>query len=228
MLFCPFCPCYLKRESCTSFSKFLINFFDLITSESFAQIGNAIDLEAIKDKVLSTVNLDEIKSKLPPGIELPDLDKLGETTKTIEDTQKVLREKCIKVSGSDAAFEEAQQAVQTLTACIQDLVNITVIKQEIDEATPKGELETVFNKYCRKKQIAIDCVASFTESIDPCLEPKERENKKTIVDIATGLVNFVCHKDGDQIACKFKLFFRVKLLILTKKNYFSVYCRKRT
>jgi hypothetical protein len=172
----------------------------LSSISALPQSGNEIDLEAIKEKIKEHINLDDIKSKLPPGVELPDLDKLGDAAKTIEDTQKVLREKCIKVSGSDAAFEEAQEAVAELTQCVQGLVNVTVIQEEIEKATPNGELETVFNKYCKKRNTAIDCVANFTNSIDPCLEPQERESKKTIVDIATSLVNFVCHKDGDQIA----------------------------
>lgn len=165
-----------------------------------------MDLEGLKEKIKEKVNLTELQSHLPPGIQLPDFDQLGNATKQIEDTQKVLKEKCIKVSGSSAAYEEATQGAITLNECIQDLINITVIQKEIEEATPIGELDTVFNKYCKKRDIAIECVNKFTDSLEPCLEPQERDNKKIMVDIFTSLLNFVCHKDGDQIACEFLFF----------------------
>lgn len=41
---------------------------------------------------------------------------------------------------------------------------------------------------------------NLTEAIEPCLDPKEIEGQKTFVKIFTNLLNFVCHKDGDQIA----------------------------
>lgn len=55
-------------------------------------------------------------------------------------------------------------------------------------------------RYCRKRTIAIDCMKDFTVAIEPCLNEQELGNKKTFVNIFTNLLNFVCHKDGDQIA----------------------------
>lgn len=41
---------------------------------------------------------------------------------------------------------------------------------------------------------------NFTSALEPCLEPKEVEGKRTFVKIFKNLLNFVCYKDGDQIA----------------------------
>lgn len=41
---------------------------------------------------------------------------------------------------------------------------------------------------------------NFTSVLEPCLEPKEIEGKRTFVKIFKNLLNFVCYKDGDQIA----------------------------
>lgn len=41
---------------------------------------------------------------------------------------------------------------------------------------------------------------NFTAVLEPCLEPKEIEGKRTFVKIFKNLLNFVCHKEGDQIA----------------------------
>lgn len=65
-----------------------------------------------------------------------------------------------------------------------------------------GELDTVFNKYCKKRDDGITCFKKFTETVEPCLEPEELVNKKVIVDIFTSLLHFACEKDGDNIACK--------------------------
>lgn len=55
-------------------------------------------------------------------------------------------------------------------------------------------------RYCRKREIAIECMTNFTTLLEPCLEPKEIEGKRTFVKIFKNLLNFVCYKDGDQIA----------------------------
>lgn len=41
---------------------------------------------------------------------------------------------------------------------------------------------------------------NFTTVLEPCLEPKEIEGKRTFVKIFKNLLNFVCFKNGDQIA----------------------------
>lgn len=41
---------------------------------------------------------------------------------------------------------------------------------------------------------------NFTQVIEPCLTPQEVDGQKTFVKIFKNLLNFVCYKDGDQIA----------------------------
>lgn len=50
------------------------------------------------------------------------------------------------MSGSDAAYEQAQQATTNLVDCLKDLVDYEVIQKEIEDAMPTGDLDTVFNK----------------------------------------------------------------------------------
>lgn len=53
------------------------------------------------------IGLDALKSQLPDGIELPE--SLNNVTlPTVNDAKDLFREKCTKISGSDAAFEEAE------------------------------------------------------------------------------------------------------------------------
>ncbi|XP_063702693.1 27 kDa hemolymph protein-like [Culicoides brevitarsis] len=173
-------------------------FIVLIHAISLFANDNELDLEKVKDKI-KEIDIDKIKAQLPEGVKIPP-ELLNASLPSVEETTKILKEKCIKVSGSDAAYEEAAQGGMKLNECITGLVDVSVLQEEIEKATPTGDLDTVFNKYCRKRDTAIACVTNFTETIDPCLEPQERENKKIMIDIFTSLVNFVCHKDGDQIA----------------------------
>lgn len=66
--------------------------------------------------------------------------------------------------------------------------------------TTNFNFQTINYRYCRKRTIAIECMRVFTVSIEPCLNEQEVAGKTTFVNIFTNLLNFVCHKDGDQIA----------------------------
>lgn len=56
------------------------------------------------------------------------------------------------------------------------------------------------SRYCGKRDIATECMVNFTNVLEPCLDPKEIEGQRTFVKIFKNLLNFVCHKEGDQIA----------------------------
>ncbi|XP_053673271.1 27 kDa hemolymph protein-like [Anopheles nili] len=146
---------------------------------------NKIDIDKLKDDVLAEF--------LPPEFKNVTLPK-------IEDVQKVIKDKCSRVAGSDASYEEAEQAAQKFGDCMKDLVDFSDLQEEIKKAKPTGDLDTVFNKYCRRRSAAIECIDTFSNKIDVCLENDEKESKVVMVNIVHGLLNFVCHKDGDQIA----------------------------
>ncbi|XP_053687477.1 27 kDa hemolymph protein-like [Sabethes cyaneus] len=147
---------------------------------------------------IKDLDIDKLKEHLPEGLIPPEFQNI--TLPSLEDIQKIVKEKCSKAAGSDAAFEQAEQAGQRLSECLKDLIDFSDLQQEIKLAKPTGDLDTVFNKYCRRRSTAIECINTFSNDIDVCLEDDERENKRVLVNIVHGLLNFVCHKDGDQIA----------------------------
>lgn len=87
--------------------------------------------------------------------------------------------------------------------CIQKIINFTSLPDEIEQAKPNGNLDTVFNKYCNKRQDALSCVDDFMGSLDPCLSKEERDQKVVFVNITKSLLEFVCHENGNQIAREF-------------------------
>lgn len=84
--------------------------------------------------------------------------------------------------------------------CAQKIVNVSLLMEEIEKAKPNGNLDTVFNKYCNKRNEAIECVEKFTTSLDPCLTQEERDQKVVFVNISKSLLEFICHENGNQIA----------------------------
>lgn len=156
-----------------------------IAAATLTGTGNELDIE-------------KLKSQLPEGI-LPE----GFNTSalpTADDAKKVIKEKCLKVSNNEEAYQKAETAAEVFRDCLTGLVDFEALQKEIDQAQPNGDLDVVFNKYCRKRTIAIECMNVFTVAIEPCLDEKEVAGKTTFVKIFTNLLNFVCHKDGDQIA----------------------------
>lgn len=149
-------------------------------------------------KDIKDLDIDKLREQLPEGLIPPEFQNVS--LPSLEDIQRIVKDKCSRVAGSDAAYEQAEQSGQKLSECLKDLIDFSDLQSEIKEAKPTGDLDTVFNKYCRRRSTAIECINTFSNDVDVCLENDEKESKRILVNIVHGLLNFVCHKDGDQIA----------------------------
>uniref|UniRef100_T1HQY8 Uncharacterized protein n=1 Tax=Rhodnius prolixus TaxID=13249 RepID=T1HQY8_RHOPR len=49
------------------------------------------------------------------------------------------------------------------------------------------------------------CVNNATDAIEPCLDEGERVHKGVFLEITDSLINFICYKEGDRIACEYQL-----------------------
>lgn len=148
-------------------------------------------------KVRADFNLDQLdlQSQLP--------EDFSKTNFSYNEVKEMLSKKCIEVSGEEAgeqAYKDIEAGFMTLSECMTNIVNFTAMQTEIQEASPRGELDVVFNKYCAKRSNAIECFDVFTAKLLPCLDKDEQESQDVIKRIVQSLLNFVCHKDGDQIA----------------------------
>uniref|UniRef100_A0A1A9ZLK1 Uncharacterized protein n=1 Tax=Glossina pallidipes TaxID=7398 RepID=A0A1A9ZLK1_GLOPL len=74
------------------------------------------------------------------------------------------------------------------------------MQEEIAEASAKGELDAVFNKYCAKQPDLVICIENFNQKLVPCHDKDERESQDVFMRMVHKLLEFVCHKGGDQIA----------------------------
>lgn len=91
------------------------------------------------------IDFEKIKEKLPPGIEIPpSLQNMS--MPSLDEFKKVIKEKCSKVSGGDAAYEAIEAGATKLQECTSGLIDVEQLQNEIEKAQPRGELDTVFNK----------------------------------------------------------------------------------
>lgn len=116
-------------------------FFCFVTAYIECQSNNAINI----DELSKNFDLDKLKESLGPGVNIPD-SLQNVKLPSIDEVKKVAREKCSKVSGGEAAYLAIEKGSDDLTNCISGLVNVTALQEEIEEAQPNGELDTVFNK----------------------------------------------------------------------------------
>ena len=117
----------------------------------------------------------------------------------VEEVRSALKKKC-QDNGGETAYSDSEAAGKNMESCVRGLVNVTKLQEEIEAAKPNGELDTVFRQYCNKSPILKDCVANFTNTVQNCFTPKERENIRLVQNITDSLLNFVCFKEGDRIA----------------------------
>ncbi|GLH14228.1 27 kDa hemolymph protein [Gryllus bimaculatus] len=153
------------------------------------------------DIASETPSIQDIQQQL--GENLPDgLQNLPINASNVpseEEAKELLKNKCERLGGA-GAYERVETAQEDFKSCVMSLVNVTELQQEMEEAKPTGDLDTVFRKYCRKSPIFTDCINNFTATLDPCLEEREKESKKIVQNITESLLGFLCFKEGDRIA----------------------------
>lgn len=107
------------------------------------------------------------------------------------------------MTGNEKAAAKIFEAQDHTLECLTSFINVTELNKEIEEAAPRGNLETVFNKYCKRRNEVVECVENYAMSYNPCFTNEEIKHKDSVIRVVKKLVEFVCHKDGDQIARKF-------------------------
>lgn len=123
---------------------------------------------------------------------------------SIEEAKNLFREKCTK-NGGPNAFDNAEHAQVEMRQCLQSLINITELQAEMERYKPTGDLDIVFKNYCNKRSNLRACVSNFTQTVEHCLDEKEKENKKIVLNITDSLLEFICYKEGDRIARMYEL-----------------------
>ncbi|KAH8338069.1 hypothetical protein KR059_004918, partial [Drosophila kikkawai] len=147
--------------------------------------------------MLENVDVDQLKaSYLPEGLRGANV--------TLEDLHRLLESKCRRANKQPVNATALSKAIETaggkLVECLSGLANLTEIQAEIAEASPKGDLDVVFEKYCLRMPRAKACLKDFNDALLPCLNSEERAHNTVLQRIADRLLEFICYKNGDQIA----------------------------
>lgn len=143
--------------------------------------------------------------KVNEAVNIPELKNFNTSAlPNIEEAKNLFKEKCMK-NGGPSAYDNAEKAQIEMTQCIQSLINITELQAEMEKYKPTGELDIVFKNYCNKRSILRNCVSNFTGVVEQCLDVKERENKKIVLNITDSMLEFICFKEGDRIARMYEI-----------------------
>lgn len=122
---------------------------------------------------------------------------------TMVDAKRVLRQKCKKATGGidiPNIYEDLEQGAVQLIQCANSIANLTMILEEIEEASPRGDLDIVFQRYCSRRPKAVQCLREFNAKLLPCLTVPERLQNEVMMHMITSLLDFACNRNGDQIA----------------------------
>ncbi|XP_029178791.1 interferon-related developmental regulator 1-like [Nylanderia fulva] len=168
---------------------------------TFTAVALLLGLVACTRSQESLPSTDEMLKQVGGVIgNIPELNNLNASAlPSIEEAKNLFKEKCTK-NGGPAAFDNAQQAQTDMLHCVESLINVTELRAEMEKYKPTGDLDIVFKNYCNKRSTLRACVTNFTNTMEHCLDDKERENKKIVLNITDSLLEFVCYKEGDRIA----------------------------
>lgn len=118
-----------------------------------------------------------------------------------EVTGKIFDELCKRTNVSDeATIKGVKDSGKKFEDCLKKFIDVEVVKNEIEEAKPRGALDEVFKKYCDKSQELKVCINDLVTSVTPCLDEALRSRTGDITSASDQLIDFVCYKDGDRIA----------------------------
>ena len=56
---------------------------------------------------------------------------------------------------------------------------------------------------------ARDCLARFLGVSRHCLKEREQAGLNVTLDMVDSAIQFICHRDGDRVACEYQQFFKL-------------------
>ncbi|XP_015521684.1 27 kDa hemolymph protein-like isoform X1 [Neodiprion pinetum] len=142
---------------------------------------------------------EEIMKKVPVLNSIQGLANFNASDVNTEKAEELIKNKCNK-NGGPEAYDTAKGATQNLMECVTPLINFTQLEAEMAEATPKGDLDVVFKKYCGKIPDLKACVTQASNLTKPCLEAEERQSINMFHNVTDALLGFICDNEGDRIA----------------------------
>lgn len=118
----------------------------------------------------------------------------------LEDGFKNWEERCLEIGGQevlDAYLREQEQLVY----CAMEQFDLDQLQQEIEEKQKVGDLDEVFQKYCRDHvSAARSCLQKFLEVSQQCLREEDRPGLNVTLQMVDSAIAFTCHNSGDRIA----------------------------
>ncbi|XP_060527627.1 uncharacterized protein LOC132702831 isoform X1 [Cylas formicarius] len=132
------------------------------------------------------------------GVSYAEID-LSNPPKVNIDDLPLIKEKCEK-QGKPETYGKLKEKIQETKTCIEGLIDINGIKNEIEESKKTGSMDEVFGKYCNRRPQLKECIQKSVDVAKECMEESEKQALNVTADLLEEIGNFACFHDGDRLA----------------------------
>lgn len=109
---------------------------------------------------------------------------------------------CVENGGS-GAIEIVRRGPEEIRDCVLPIVDVTLLRQELEAARRQGELNTVSKRYCEAVPLIKQCMRDLYITFTPCLNSEQKATMKGFLNKTTTMLDFFCRNGGDHIASKY-------------------------
>ena len=139
--------------------------------------------------------ISDLANKLS-SISMSSLKNLDNNTYVTE-FRKIFEKFCKQNPESERYWERLLQTKDSLEKCYNDNIRINELKERMEEAKPKGDLDEVFRDICTKNvPNVMQCALDFMKTLEPCFDHDYVTVRKYYVNITESVSELLCRQDG--------------------------------
>jgi len=132
--------------------------------------------------------------------EFDEMEKSDKFHNKLEDGFKNWEERCLEIGGQET-LDAYLQEQEELVYCAMEQFDLDELQREIEEKKKVGDLDEVFQKYCRDHvSAARKCLQNFLEVSQRCLREEDRPGLNVTLHMVDSAIDYTCHNSGDRVA----------------------------
>ncbi|XP_043478185.1 27 kDa hemolymph glycoprotein-like [Leptopilina heterotoma] len=101
-----------------------------------------------------------------------------------------LAEKCFKNVGPSGLID-LKHGTTKMKDCFVSLIDVDSLSKHTDIAKRTGDVENIISRYFQKSEHLKNCFLHYTNVLEPCLDPSNKEFSKILVNIANAAIDYI-------------------------------------
>lgn len=128
----------------------------------------------------------------------------AEFERMLQDVLLVVKGKCDETSGDEAAFAHLMEGASAFVECANSTIESLPddqVESDEDESVEVSieDIKQVFQIACPLQQQLFKCLTEFSEVVNGCLTPQEKETKDNLLGVISGVADYVCENEGSRV-----------------------------